>query len=155
MSEEQYYITKLQKTPQVKEWIKNRRLKPMLRPRVFNVDWQFKPSDLPKFAAGHIPDDMGDHWKIYFDYYFVYFLRSWTGIEIFRLPLLCYPNGDVLVQLFLMETSPKRITLENEEATLNFTRHLVNMIRGYLNVHSPFLPRIPRHDKLFVPKFEK
>lgn len=48
------------------------------------IDIELTEDELMELAKGHIPEEMEDHWFMYFDGEFIRFYRSWTGICIYK-----------------------------------------------------------------------
>lgn len=45
---------------------------------------ELSEEELIELAKGHIPDEMEDHWFMYFDGEYIRYYRSWTGICIYK-----------------------------------------------------------------------
>ena len=50
----------------------------------FDLDIELSNDDFETLAWGHIPEEMKDHWFMYFDGEAFCFYRSWTGFCIYR-----------------------------------------------------------------------
>jgi hypothetical protein len=96
----------------------------------FSRDRVFSDADGERMRRGHIPEEMGDRWFIYFEDGWLYFHRSWTGACIFGVQLDGSPAGVRVVDCWVSRDREeyKSTDTEADKATLTrlITRHFLN-----------------------------
>ncbi|MDX2245610.1 MAG: hypothetical protein SF052_02460 [Bacteroidia bacterium] len=58
----------------------------------------FTPEEFNRLKNGLIPREMEDKWFIFFEDNYLYFHRSWTGFEIFRIELAPQSDGSATIR---------------------------------------------------------
>ncbi|KAJ9645718.1 hypothetical protein H2199_002758 [Coniosporium tulheliwenetii] len=53
----------------------------------------FTPTQYERIKRGHVPMEMEDKWYIYYEEPHLWFVRSWTGLRVFRVTLRECGNG--------------------------------------------------------------
>ena len=84
---------------------------------------QFSAAELALLQLGLIPQDMDDRWFIYLADNVLHFHRSWTGCEIFQLPLTPTTDGGAAATTFWVSRDPAEYRATSAEAdhdTLTF-----------------------------------
>ena len=57
---------------------------PRRKHKTIAIDIELSEEELIELAKGHIPEEMEDHWFMYFDGEYIRYYRSWTGICIYK-----------------------------------------------------------------------
>ncbi len=54
------------------------------RSALIPIDRRFTPEEFERVKLGVVPREMEDHWSIFLEQGWLYFVRSWTGYCIFK-----------------------------------------------------------------------
>jgi hypothetical protein len=68
---------------------------------------RYSSEEFERIKAGLIPQDMDDHWFIYYEEPWLYLHRSWTGFCIFQVRFEALDDGVVLAEA-TVNTSPEQ-----------------------------------------------
>lgn len=98
---------------------------------------QFSAAELVLLRLGLIPRDMDDRWFIYLADNTLHFHRSWTGHEIFQLPLTPTPDGGAAAATFWVSRDPAEYRGTSAEADRDTLASLID--RLLLDRPAPFL----------------
>ena len=95
----------------------------------FDLDIELSNDDFVTLAWGHIPEEMEDHWFMYFDGEAFCFHRSWTGFCIYRAYVERARDGYVLHRV-TANRSKKQYAEENDERDAVMVAILVGQALG-------------------------
>lgn len=102
----------------------------MTTPRTINVNWQFTADDYHKLQAGFEAKTQDDKWYVFMQNDVLYFHRSWTGAELFRLRLQPYGAAYGVTE-FMVEQNPERYNTTDQ---LEITSLLLQVIQTLFDV---------------------
>ncbi|MEZ4775431.1 MAG: hypothetical protein R3D00_19760 [Bacteroidia bacterium] len=89
---------------------------------------KFQPWEVTRLKNGLIPHEMEDKWFIFFEDNYLYFHRSWTGIEIFRIELAMAADGSATVKQCWVNRDKDQYNSHNEESELHTIRLLFEQL---------------------------
>ena len=102
---------------------------------------RFSAAELALLRLGLIPRDMDDRWFIYLVNNTLHFHRSWTGHEIFQLPLTPTPDGGAATTTFWVSRDPAEYRGTSADADRDTLTSLID--RLLLDRPAPPAPASP------------
>lgn len=87
---------------------------PRHKQTALEIDIELTEDELMELAKGHIPEEMEDHWFMYFDGEFVRYYRSWTGICIYKGQVV-RKDGVPRIRKLIVNRDPEQYRETNDE----------------------------------------
>ena len=81
---------------------------------------ELSEEDLMELAKGHIPEEMEDHWFMYFDGEYIRYYRSWTGICIYKGRVMRKDGVPIIDELIANRDSEQYGEMSDEKDKLMF-----------------------------------
>ena len=100
-----------------------------------SLNIQLTSDELEKIKKGHIPEEMEDHWFMYFDNNKLYIHRSWTGICIFVVDVL---DSGLIHHAIVTRDDSKYKSKNNQKDTYLLKSLIYNLIGRFEEARDAF-----------------
>ena len=104
--------------------------KPMMKAITIPQNYFLNKRQMDIVQYGHIPDAMEDHWFMYTDEDSINYIRSWTGIAIFRAKYKPFEDGYLITELNINDNKDEYRETNVDSAVALFYALLVSEFGG-------------------------
>lgn len=104
--------------------------KPMMKAITIPQNYFLNERQMDIVQYGHIPDAMEDHWFMYTDEDSINYIRSWTGIAIFRAKYKPFEDGYLITELNINDNKDEYRETNVDSAVALFYALLVSEFGG-------------------------